>query len=216
MREALRKLRSEGLVTAERGRSPMPVQPAEIEQPLGTLYSLFASVEAAGHTQHSVVMALDIRADGVVTTRLGLEESTPLLYLARLRLADSEPLAIDRVWLPASIAAPLLEADFANTALYHELDTRCGTRLSRGHERLRAVIPTPAEQELLDMPEGTAAFAIDRLAYSVDRAVEWRQTLVRGDRFGVTSGFSARSGHLIVTGGRDTNNENGPSALLLS
>lgn len=48
----------------------------------------------------------------------GLEESTPLVYLERLRLTGPEPLALDKVWLPEQIAAPLLDVDFTHTALY--------------------------------------------------------------------------------------------------
>ncbi|MBA2574333.1 MAG: GntR family transcriptional regulator [Nocardioidaceae bacterium] len=203
VREALRRMRQDGIVTAERGRAPRLVDPTEIEQPLGTLYSLFASVEAAGHVQRSEVRVLDVRCDGVVSARLGLEESTPLLHLERLRLSDEEPLAVDRVWIPASLAAPLLDADFANTALYTELDSRCGVRLSGGHEHIRAVVPTNAEQKLLHISQGVAAFAIDRIAYADGRPAEWRHTLVRGDRFTMFAKFSARDGYqLDVTGAR--------------
>ncbi|GAY10962.1 predicted transcriptional regulator of N-acetylglucosamine utilization, GntR family [Pseudonocardia sp. N23] len=79
---------------------------------------MFASVEQAGHEQRSIVHTLDLRADGSVAARLGLEVSTPLVYLERLRLADDEPLALDRVWLPGSLAAPLLDVDFSHMALY--------------------------------------------------------------------------------------------------
>ena len=48
VREALRRLREEGLVVAERGRPPRLASPTEIAQPLGTPYSLFQSVEATG------------------------------------------------------------------------------------------------------------------------------------------------------------------------
>ncbi|MGH3930251.1 MAG: GntR family transcriptional regulator, partial [Pseudonocardiaceae bacterium] len=72
VREALRRLRSEGIVTAERGRAPRVAGPAVIEQPLGALYSLFASVEAAGQVQRSIVRALDVRTDGIVAARLGI------------------------------------------------------------------------------------------------------------------------------------------------
>ncbi|WP_433230579.1 GntR family transcriptional regulator [Actinomadura formosensis] len=195
VREALRRLRADGVVVAERGRAPRLAEPAEIEQPLGALYSLFASVEAAGQRQRSIVRALDVRADGVVSSRLGLEESTPLLHLERLRLADEEPLALDRVWLPADVAAPLLAADFAHTGLYGELMARCGIRPTGGHERIRAVVPTDAERELLAVEPGVAAFAIDRLASHGRRPLEWRRTLVRGDRFAVLAQFSARAGY---------------------
>ncbi|HVK24184.1 MAG TPA: GntR family transcriptional regulator [Actinokineospora sp.] len=197
VREALRRLRADGLVVAGRGQPPRLGKPTEITQPIGALYSLFASVRALGMDQHSVVRTLDIRADGVIAVRLGLEESTPLLYLERLRLADDEPLAVDRVWLPKSRAAPLLGVDFADTSLYQELDARCGVRLTGGHEQIRAVIPTAAERRLLDIPAGVAAFSIDRLGTADGTAMEWRNTLVRGDRFSVVADFSARAGYQL-------------------
>ncbi len=200
VREALRRLRADGAVQAERGRAPRVTPRPEIEQPLGALYSLFASVESAGLDQRSVVRVLDVRADGVVAARLGLEESTPLLHLERLRLAGGEPLAVDRVWLPASIASPLLAADFTHTALYDELAARAGVRLSGGQEHLRAVVPTHAECHLLGIGPGVAAFAIDRLGSAAGRPVEWRHTLVRGDRFSVTAEFSARTGYRLDLG----------------
>jgi GntR family transcriptional regulator len=200
VREALRRLREAGEVIAEPGRPPRIASEAEVHQPLGALYSLFASVEAAGLPQLSVVRTLDIRADGVVADRLGLDGSEPLLHLERLRLAGGETLAVDRLWLPASIARPLLEADFTRTALYDELATRCSVRLTGGHETLRAVVPTAAERRLLDIDERTAAFAIDRLGYAGTTPVEWRQTLVRGDRFSVGARFSGRDGLQVDLG----------------
>jgi GntR family transcriptional regulator len=197
VREALRRLRADGLVTAERGRAPRLAAPVEIEQPLGALYSLFASVEAAGLVQRSVTRRLEIRTDGVYAARLGVEESTPLLYLERLRLAGEQPFAADRVWLPAAVAAPLLQADFAHTALYTELANRCGLRLHGGREHISAVVPTPAQRSLLGMDVGVAAFAIERLGCADGRPVEWRHTLVRGDRFSVVAHFSPRTGYRV-------------------
>lgn len=191
VRQALRQLRAEGMVTAERGRQPRVGPEPEIEQPLGVLYSLFASVEAAGLSQHSVVRALDLRADGVVAQRLGLDGSTPLLYLERLRLAGDEPLALDRVWLPAEIAEPLLEVDFTHTALYTELAERTGVRLDQGEETIRAVLPTPVERARLRCPPETAALSVHRLGRRRGVPLEWRHTLIRSDRFALTAEFTA-------------------------
>jgi GntR family transcriptional regulator len=146
-------------------------------------------VERTGQEQRSVVRTLAVRADGVVARRLELEESTPLVHLERLRMAGDEPLAVDRVWLPAGLATPLLDVDFTRTALYAEYARRCGVRLTGGRERMRAVVPTPAERRLLGIggAPDVAAFAIERLGCSDNRPVEWRHTLVRGDRFSVTA-----------------------------
>ncbi|OLF14164.1 GntR family transcriptional regulator [Actinophytocola xinjiangensis] len=201
VRQALGELRADGTVTAARGRTPRVSTTPEIQQPLGTLYSLFAAVEATGVRQRSVVHALDTRADGVIAARLGLEESTPLVYLERLRLADGEPLAVDRAWLPHDLAAPLLDVDFSRTALYTEFADRCGVRLTSGTEHLRAVIPFRGERLLLgldDDPPSVAAFAIDRLGRAGGRPVEWRHTVVRGDLFSVTAELPTGTGFQVL------------------
>ncbi len=198
VREALRRLRGAGVVRGERGRTSRLTPPAEIDQPLGTLYSLYNSVRGAGQEQRSVVRRLEVIADGVVAQRLGLEGSTPLIHLERLRLAGGVPLALDRVWLPSDLARPLLEVDFSTTALYTELQRRCGVRLTGGEEHIRAVVATAAEQRLLEMPDGVAALAIERVGYAAPRAVEWRHTLVRGDRFALSAEFSARTGYQLL------------------
>ncbi|HUZ19253.1 MAG TPA: GntR family transcriptional regulator [Acidimicrobiales bacterium] len=190
VREALRKLRADGVVLAERGRRSRIAKAPDIEQSLGTLYSLFRSVEATGHTQRSIVRVADERRDESVTGRLGLEPATPLVHLERLRLVDDEPLALDRVWMPAALARPLLGADFTRTALYDELDRRCGVRVHGGHERILAVVPTPAQRRVMRIDAGTGAFAIERLGYWHEQAVEWRETLVRGDRFFLSAAWS--------------------------
>src|ERR1035441_3411436 len=104
VRAALRELRADGLVVSERGRRPRLAGQAVLAQPLAQLYALFASVESAGLRQPSVVRARDTRADGVIADRLGLEASTPLFRLERLRLAGGEPLAPAPVWLAAGSA----------------------------------------------------------------------------------------------------------------
>ncbi|MFE2175058.1 GntR family transcriptional regulator, partial [Kitasatospora sp. NPDC059462] len=141
VREALRTLREEGVVSAQRGLASRFTASRPLEQDVGEAYSLFRAVEEVGAVQRSVVRALDRRADGVIAARLGLEESTPLVYLERVRLADEEPLAVDRVWLPADLAHPLLDVDFTRTAPYDELERHCGSRICGGWERIRAVVP---------------------------------------------------------------------------
>ncbi len=195
VREALRHLREAGVVSGERGRTSRLTGPAEIDQEMGTLYSLFSAVEEAGQTQRSIVQRRDLRADGVVAERLALEASTPLFYLERIRLASDRPLALDRVWMPADVAAPLLDVDFSETALYEQLRVRCGITLTGGSEHLRAVVPTAAEVSMLEMPADVAAFAIERLGFEGGRPLEWRHTLVRGDRFAVSAEFTRPDGH---------------------
>ena len=134
----------------------------EFEQPLGALYSLFRSIEAQGTEQRSEVLALELRRDAPVARRLAVSDRSPLVYLERVRLAGGAPLALDRVWMPAAIAKPLLHSDFTHTALYDELSERCGVVLDRATERISPVLADSEECRRLDIDAQQPCFAIDR------------------------------------------------------
>ncbi|HVB26509.1 MAG TPA: GntR family transcriptional regulator [Mycobacteriales bacterium] len=190
VRQALRGLRAAGRVVAEPGRGSRAVETGPIDQPLGALYSLFRAVEAAGQRSRSVVRVLDERCDRVAAGRLGLDPACPLVFLERLRLADDEPLAFDQLWMPAELAAPLLDVDFTNTAFYDELAQHCGLRVHQGGERIHALVPTAAQRRLLGIDTRTAVLRIERLATWRMRPAEWRISLVRGDRFRLSAAWS--------------------------
>jgi GntR family transcriptional regulator len=190
-REAVDRLCAEGLLERRRGRGTFVLTP-EFEQPTGALYSLFRSIEAAGVAQTSQVLQLEECVDAAASQRLELAPDAALVLLSRLRSAGGEPLALDRVWLPAEVARPLLDADFGHTALYDELASRCGVVMVDGWERIRPVVPTAAERSLLQQPEGQAVFTIERLGRAVDRIVEWRVSLIRGDRYAFVADWQAR------------------------
>jgi len=190
VREALRRLREAGVLDSARGRGTHVRQ--GIEQPLGSLYSLFRAVEAAGMTQTSTVLALRLATDSDAAQVLGLPAETALVYLERVRWADDEPLAHDRVWLPPELAMPLLDADFTHAALYDELAARCGIRLTGGQERITACLPRPEQRALLHLPRGQACLRVERTGCIGSPTIERRITVVRGDRYAVLADWSAK------------------------
>ena len=191
VREAVRRLQIEGIVERGRGRGTF-ITGRMIEQPLGALYSLFRSVEEQGFVQRSIVRRLEERRDEEAAKILGFPPDEPLIYLERLRLADDQPIVLDCSWLPATMARPLLGVDFTRTALYRELQARCGIRPDAGWERIRPVLPSREQRELLGIPTRTPALAIERLASHDTTPVEWRHGLVRADRFSYVARWSAQ------------------------
>lgn len=181
VREAVRHLQAEGSLERRRGHGSFVIA-SGIEQPLGTMYSLFRSVEGAGATQESMVRVLEQRHDDKAEAMLGCVGQA-LIYLERLRLANGVPIALDYAWLPASVAAPLLDVDFRHTALYTELATRCAVRLTSGWERIRPVMADRLQRAALEIDEAQPVFAIERFGLQGDQPIEWRHGLVRGDRF---------------------------------
>nr|WP_291819413.1 GntR family transcriptional regulator [Candidatus Microthrix sp.] len=193
VREAVRRLSDDGLVVRERGRGTRVISPG-IEQPLGTLYSLYRSIEAQGYEQHSVVRVLDERTDAEATGVLGLADDEPMVYLERLRRAGDRALALDCSWLPASLARPLLNCDFSRTALYGELAERTGVQPCSGWERIHPELPTTEQRSLLGIGAKQPVFAIERVTYGPDRQhpIEWRHSIVRGDMFAFVARWDSR------------------------
>lgn len=181
-RHAVDRLGSDGIVRRSRGIGTS-VDNDRIEQSLGSLYSLFQVVEAAGIEQESVVLALEVTTDSAAASHLNVAPETALVHLSRLRLAGGDPLALDRAWMPASIASDLLGLDFSRTSLYDELERCTGRRPTAGREQIRAVVPEPEERRVLGIETSDAVFCINRLGLSDGVEIEWRTTLIRSDRF---------------------------------
>ncbi|MGH3782900.1 MAG: GntR family transcriptional regulator [Pseudonocardiaceae bacterium] len=196
VREALRRLRENGTLESTRGRGTR-VHVPEIQQPVGTLYSLFRVVESHGLEQRSDVRALDLRTDARVARILQLSDDAELVYLERLRLADDEPLALDHTWMPKDVAGALLDADLTHAGLYDELSARADTRLTGGHEHIQATVPTAEQRRILKIDKTVAVFFIERQGCFDNRPVEWRETLVRGDRFSFSAQWAPRTSYQI-------------------
>ncbi len=127
----------------------------------------------------------------MAASHLEVAEDADLVLLARLRLAGGAPLAVDRAWMAHDIAAPLLDVDWAHTALYAELAKAGAPVPNQGWERLTPIVPTPADRSLLGLRKTDAAFFLERLGCRDGRPIEWRTTIIRGDRYRFVTDWSA-------------------------
>ena len=192
VREAIRHLNKTGVLKRERGRGTV-VNRAEFEQSLGTLYSLFQSVESAGVEQTSELIRIEQVSDPVAAMHLELDEAAPLILLERLRLAGGAPLAVDRAWISHASAAPIMDVDWSHTALYAELAKIGAPVPNQGWERLTPVLPGASDRERLGLRKTDAAFFLERLGRHDGVPVEWRTTVIRGDRYRFVTDWSTGS-----------------------
>lgn len=181
-RHAVGQLGADGILRRARGIGSS-LDSRTFERSLGALYSLFQVVEESGVPQHSQVRVLALVRDADAASHLGVDPDTDLVHIDRVRFAGDEPLALDRIWLPGAVAAPLLSADFTRTSLYNELERSVGHRPNEGWERIHAALPTDEERACLELDEGEAVFSIERLGTHNGEPLEWRVTTIRGDRF---------------------------------
>lgn len=189
-RHAVGQLGADGILNRARGVGTS-IDHRTFERSLGSLYSLFQVVEESGISQHSEVRTLERVVDAEAAANLGLDPDAGLILIDRIRFAGAEPLAIDRIWLPAEIAEGLLDADFTHTSLYNELERVVGKRPNEGWERIHPAIPSDDHRSSLELDDGEAVFCIERLGTFSGKPIEWRITTIRGNRITFVADWTA-------------------------
>ncbi len=182
VREAIRRLRAEGLLDARQGRGTFVVR-RELDAPIFGTSGLAQTITAAGLVENSKVLRIEEGVAGEAAARaLVAESGERVLWVERLRFADGEPLALDRSALRLGQAErrALAEADLGHGSIYGLLEAHCGLRITGGREWLRAVTCGPVERSLLRPGRGEGVLEVERVSYAAERAVEWRRSLVRG------------------------------------
>lgn len=170
IRQALALLERERLVVRERGRGTFARN--RLVRDLVPLYSFTADMRRAGKVPRSVMMASgEFAADGDEIERLELDEAGARVYrLVRLRLADEEPVLIERTSLPAVLVPGFSLADPETDSLYATLSERYGLSPAVGTETYEAVILMPEEARILGA-EGSGPWpgmAVTRIAKTAD------------------------------------------------
>jgi GntR family transcriptional regulator len=196
VREALRRLRRDGLVESSRGRASV-AHPDVISQHLGAMHSLVHELESRGIEQRSELLVAEERTDPQAAQRLGLAVSAVLVHVERIRHADGDPIAWDRVWVHPDVGRAMLEVDLTCPALYDEWRRASGLGPTAGHETIRAVSPPARVRARLRMDHGEAALEVERVGYAGDRPVEVGTTVIRGSRFAFTAEWSAAGAYQV-------------------
>ncbi|MBS0398731.1 MAG: GntR family transcriptional regulator [Proteobacteria bacterium] len=177
VRKALAGLVSEGLLLRRQGAGNFVS--ARVEKNFSLLTSFSEDMRARGRKPHSVWLK---RSAGTVTPEealaLRLSPGTPVYRFHRLRFADDTPMALEFATI---VAAALPALDAVGDSLYVALE-RSGQRPTRALQRLRAVLLTAEQAELLKAQPGDAGLLVERLGSLRDgRAVEFSQSYYRGD-----------------------------------
>jgi GntR family transcriptional regulator len=102
--------------------------------------------------------------------------------IERVRLANGEPVALERGAYPVDAFPGLLDGPL-DGSLYDLIRTRYEDVPVRAVERLEPGIATPDEAEALGIEAGAPVMLVQRTAYSASgRAVEHSRDVFRGDR----------------------------------
>jgi GntR family transcriptional regulator len=169
VRRAIQELVSQGLVYTVHGKGTF-VAERQLTQHLNRLTSFSHDVAQRGMTPSRRILRLEtIQPDQHLAAKLRISPSTTVIYLARLLLADNQPVSVGYTYIPTTIIAPhhgaLTEAALGEDGLYPLLK-RLGLDLTGGEQIVSASAATAEEARLLEVAPGSPLLSSERLAWT--------------------------------------------------
>lgn len=164
LRQALRQLEDDGLLSQQPGRGTFVASPKATYR-LDSLRGLAEDLRAQGRTVSTEILGQAMhRPPAWVAAHLGTARA---LRLERLRLLAGRPAVHQLSWVRSPVGAELRDADLSDTSLYAAVADR-GVVVHRATEVLRPEVLTGPVAELLRRPEGTPVFHSDRITFGLD------------------------------------------------
>lgn len=184
LRQALHELQTRGYVVRAIGRRGGTfVARPKLERDLGTSAGLSEQLRRQGIVAGAVVVtASETDPTRGVSEALELAPGASIVEIVRVRLADEEPIALERSYLPADRFRDVLGLDLTSS-LYALLGERFDALPVRTVERIEPVLADADEAAALRVARGAPLMLVTRTAYdAAGSAVEHARDVFRGDR----------------------------------
>jgi GntR family transcriptional regulator len=167
LRQALRRLEDDGLVSQQPGRGTFVAEPRAAYR-LDSLRGFAEDLRAQGQAVSTEILGQALRRPPApIGPALGSDDRA--LRLERIRLVAGRPAIHQVSWVRAPAGTALASADLSATSLYAALAGQ-GVVVHRASETLRPGVLDEPTAVLLRQPPGTPVFVSDRVTYGLDDA----------------------------------------------
>jgi GntR family transcriptional regulator len=190
VRRAVDMLVEEGRLRREQGRGTFVTSP-----PLTPMFFRLATFDEEmrqrGRTPGARLLELKlVPADEKLAADLCLPLTEPVIAIARLRLADGQPMAYETRYLAHRVCPDLMNEDLESQSIHKLLIDKYNIPLTRARHVIEARPLTDREVALLEAPPGSAGFFVSRVTYTLnDRPVTLYQIIYRGDEYRFSAEF---------------------------
>jgi GntR family transcriptional regulator len=184
VRQALRELEYEGVITRQKGKGTFISLPKISEGLVQKLTGFYQDMVERGLKPSSQVLHKNVGPSTEKVARfLNIEPGEEVIDIQRLRYINDEPIQLVTTYIPYKICPSLASADLSNQSLYAYLEKECGIYLSKGHRFIEAVLANEHEALQLGIERGAPLLMLDSVSYSEDgQPIEYYHALHRGDR----------------------------------
>lgn len=183
VRKAVGSLMEKGLVVRKQGKGTFVTKP-KYSRNMKKLQSFTEMCEQMGVKPGAQVLENRlIMADKKVADRLGIEPGSNVVYISRLRLADGEPVLVEKSYFPLKYAF-LLEEDLNNGSMFECLKEKAGAKVASSEKMIELCRATAEEAALMDVKKGDYLLFVKSTAYDENGEPMYAGIqLINGDRF---------------------------------
>lgn len=183
VRKAVGSLMEKGRVVRKQGKGTFVTKP-KYSRNMKKLQSFTEMCEQMGVKPGAQVLENRlIMADKKVADRLGIEPGSNVVYISRLRLADGEPVQVEKSYFPLKYAF-LLEEDLNNGSMFECLKEKAGAKVASSEKMIELCRATAEEAALMDVKKGDYLLFVKSTAYDENGEPMYAGIqLINGDRF---------------------------------
>lgn len=183
VRKAVGSLMEKGLVVRKQGKGTFVTKP-KYSRNMKKLQSFTEMCEQMGVKPGARVLENRLIAAGKkVADRLGIEPGSNVVYISRLRLADGEPVQVEKSYFPLKYAF-LLEEDLNDGSMFECLKEKAGAKVASSEKMIELCRATAEEAALMDVKKGDYLLFVKSTAYDENGEPMYAGIqLINGDRF---------------------------------
>jgi GntR family transcriptional regulator len=183
-RQSITDLVNEGLLYREQGKGTYVGRP-KIAQQLLRLTGFTEDMKDRAQRPGAKVLTAEMwPADQETAERLRIRVGQPVYHLRRLRLADSEPLALETSCISFIGCERLLDNDLERDSLYQLLVSVYDVPPLEAEQELEADVARDEEAQLLEIAVGSPVLRTHRVTTTRrNQPIEYATSVYRGDKY---------------------------------
>jgi GntR family transcriptional regulator len=184
LRRALQVLDSQGLLERRHGIGNF-IAHSKIDRQMESIFRFSSGMAKRGFTPGTKLISVAlINSDKKLANDLGVQDSSLLYDILRLRSINQEPVMLESYKIPVQRFPGLQEFDLENRSIYEIFETEYRVKIARNRQILEPISANTFEAELLQITRGYPLMLEKRLSYDTDdQPVEYGRDRYRGDRF---------------------------------
>ena len=185
VRLALQELEKMGYIYRRHGKGTYVSDLSKKAKNITSAYSFTEQMKALGKQPKTVILEFEtIEANKYFANKLQVSLGEPLYKMKRLRLADDEPMMLERTYLPVKKFWNLTQALLETKPLYDLFSQDYQQVVHIADEEFYASIVRNKDMAYLDIEEGSAVLNLVRTTYNIDNEViEYTLSVARADQF---------------------------------